>query len=513
LKNGLRKYITPFLWILLVIGNLYKLILINAGFLTEPDEYRYMWSWQLLKKLHDGEFLPALQSVFSADARPGAVLIHTIPAVLQFPFAEIMGYEIFETRSFAVVFVYNLVIHILVLWVFYKILLLIFYDKNSALFGVLIFSVSVNHYAYLRHIYPYNESLLIFLFLIYRFTDRLLNRKKIRPADAFIWGALAFAGILIYPAYYLSFIGVYLFFLWMIYRRKKLSNDFLKINFAYFSGAVTVLFLTEIISGIAGISYIDHALKLSGTVSQGSYKESFSFAIKYLFEVEKFTGLLLITGMLFFVIIMFIKKRPATPRDEIIKFLSVSFFIAYLIHAVLGYFFSVMTMYGRILHQFIWVIILVSIYALRQVEKEKRIYLIYFFSVLIFVQFLWQIHHYTRFSYPKDVYWKYLKSYPASRIIEISEYEKAGSNIPPLEVNLYTNYDIRDTVILVNGFYFYPFDDSSKWHSYTPPPGYELIFKNLHFINFKAYQYEGYAIEERRLIDSIRPVIRMYKKK
>jgi len=62
--------------------NLYKLVLVNAGFMTEPDERRYLMTWSFLKHLSQGDISTALHAVFSANGRPGSVLLHSIPAGL-----------------------------------------------------------------------------------------------------------------------------------------------------------------------------------------------------------------------------------------------------------------------------------------------------------------------------------------------------------------------------------------------------------------------------------------------
>ena len=195
MKKLSKKSSVLFLWGLIILINLYKFILINSGFLTEPDERRYLMSFSLLKNLSEGHFLKAIRAIYNADGRPGSIILHSIPATLQFIYAKIRHLEVFETQSFQIVFIYNFIIFTLTLYVLYKIFRKLFQSKLIALTGILIYSLLVNNFIYFRHIYPYNESLLIFLWLTYQILKTShYNLKKI-----FFWGALAFFGFTVYP--------------------------------------------------------------------------------------------------------------------------------------------------------------------------------------------------------------------------------------------------------------------------------------------------------------------------
>ncbi len=489
--------------------NLYKLVLINAGFMTEPDERRYLMTWSFLKHLSQGDISTALHAVFSANGRPGSVLLHSIPASLQLISAKLMGWEIFETQNFMLVFIYNFIVNLFILFLLYRIYKRLFDNRTLALLGILLYSVLVNNFSYLRHIYPYNESLLLFLWLVYQLLKKYDKQTQITLKTAYIWGALAFFAYLIYPAYYLSFIAVYLLFNFILINKYKSANQIIKINFSYILGSFTVLAFFEILSQIGQSSYINNVLYLSETVTQGSFDEAFSFVFKYLWEVEKLTGLLLLLGMLLFLGFLPRLIKQKSKGQKLILGLIISFLVPYLLHAGLAFFFHKMIFYGRILHQFIFIIIVFLLYVIAQLPYQQQKFISLLMGLLASVQFFSQIQAYQKIAYPRDVYWQYLKTYPKKNIKEISEYDDAWSNLPSRLDSLYIKPQ-NNTVKVINSFYFYPFNDVQKFHPYKADNKEKLLFDRPHFINYKAYQYEGYGINDRKLIDRLQPHIKIY---
>ncbi len=503
-----NKFLVIFLYLSIAWVNLYKFVLIRQGFLTEPDERRYLMTWIFLKHLLQGDLQGAVHAVFSAQGRPASILLHTIPAGLQFISAKIRHLELFETQNFDVVFVYNLVINIMTLYVLYRLFQLIFQNKTLSLTGILFYSVLVNNFSYLRHIYPYDESLLLFIYLAYRLVKAYLKQSNFNFKFSFWTGCFAFLGFLIYPAYYLSFIAIYFMFNFLIWQKKNGIKTWLILNTGYISGSTFLLFIFEILSRFGQASYLYNIRHLSGTVNQGDYRESYSFVIKYFWQVEQLTGLLLLTGIIIFPIAFFKLKKPSKQLTGIIV---LSFLIPYLFYTTSAYFFHNMVMMGRILHQFIFVIVLINIFVLQTLNSKFRKYIILTLTLLLSIQFYSQIQTYLKISYPRDVYWQYLKMYPITHIKQISEYENSWSNLPQKIDGFYINPNKLDSITIVNGQYFFPVDDAGKYHAYHLKNNKKLIFNSLHFINYKAYQFEAYKIKERALIDSLQFHIKIYR--
>jgi len=500
MKKNPKKSISLFLWTIIIFSNLYKFLLINAGFLTEPDERRYLMSFSFLKNLSKGHFSEALRAIYNADGRPGSIILHSIPASLQFILAKIRHLEVFETKSFQIVFIYNFIILLLTLYVLYKIFHKLFQSRIISLSGILIYSLLVNNFIYLRHIYPYNESLLIFLWLTYQ----ILKSSNFKLKKIFFWGALAFFGFTVYPAYNLSFFAVYFLYNFILFFQRKSLKQWLKYNVIYILGSVSVLVAFEVFSKISGTSYIGHLRTLSKTVNQGSFDESYSFITKYFIEIEQVTGIILLFGLLIFLFFLPKLLSKKSSNDRLIVYLVISFTIPYLMFATSGYFFHKSVMMGRVLHQFIFIIILINLWLLQQILITKQQLLILTISIMAVVQFFLRIHDYLKISYPRDVYWQFLKTYPLDKIKNISEYDNSWSNLPQKIDSIYIEKNTKDTVIIINGMYFFPFDNAHKYHAYQVRKNQKYIFDKPHFINWKAYQYEGYGKQERQLIDSLK---------
>jgi hypothetical protein len=494
---------------LIILTNISKLSLSGKGLLTEPDEKRYYMTWSFLKHLLQGDINGSITAIFYLKSgRPLGFVIHGIPALLQYISAHIFNFELFESQNSFPVFFYNLLVFTLILYTFYKIVYLIFQDKTLALTGIFITGILVNNYVYLRHIYPYNESLLIFLFLTYRIINKYINRQKLNLRKTTVYGFLAFLALLIYPAYYLYFIAVFFQLIitqFFIVKEKKYA---IKQCISFGIGSFIALMIIEVLSRSVNLSYIDHIIHLSGTVIQGSFSENFVFLFKYFKEVEQLNGLLLTAGMIIFFLWIILKKEK---RHSSVIILFVSFLIPFLWHAGMGYFFHKYTFYGRIIHLFVPVIIIINLYVLNLINnKEARNSIILIIGLLMSIQFFFQLQSYRNIAYPRDVYWSYLKTYPRTKIVEISEYENSWSNLPQRLDSLYINPEIKDSISIVNGQYFYPVNDIKKYHKYTGKTG-KLIFDKPHFINYKAYQYEGYGINERKLIDRMKLRIKVFK--
>ena len=507
MKNISNKFTVTILYISIAWVNLYKFVLIRQGFLTEPDERRYLMTWIFLKHLLQGDWQGTVHAVFSAQGRPASILLHSIPAGLQFISAKIRHLELFETQNFDVVFVYNLTVNLITLYVLYRLFQLIFNNKILSLTGILFYSVLVNNFSYLRHIYPYDESLLLFIYLVYRLVKAYMNKPVFDVKFAFWTGSLAFLGFLIYPAYYLSFMAVYILFNILIWNKKTALKSWLTLNSVYIAGSVFILLIFEALSRFGQASYLYNIRHLSGTVNQGDYKEAYSFIVKYFWQVEHFSGLILLAGIGIFSIVYF---KVKTPSKKITGMIVLSFLIPYLIFTTSAYFLHNLVMMGRILHQFVFVIIIMNVFVLQMLNDKIQKYVILTLTLLLSIQFYSQIQTYLSISYPRDVYWKYLKTYPFTHIKQISEYDNSWSNLPQKIDGIYINPNQQDSIIIVNGQYFFPVDTADKYHSYQPENYEKLIFNRLHFINYKAYQFEAYKIKERALIDSLKLHIRVY---
>jgi hypothetical protein len=124
--------------------------------------------------------------------------------------------------------------------------------------------------------------------------------------------------------------------------------------------------------------------------------------------------------------------------------------------------------------------------------------------------------HYTKsFAYPRDIAWTLSRTHQLKNIENACEYADSWSVIPVEEEHILRGSpksptDTLADIILVNACYFYPVDDKAKFQTYMPKSNERLIDSKPHFMNFKAYQYEGYGIAERQNMDAFKFEIKTF---
>lgn len=281
----------------------------------------------------------------------------------------------------------------------------------------------------------------------------------------------------------------------------------------YALGSFACLLLFEILSRIAGVSYIQSALSLSNTIVQGSFEESFVFIIKYLIQVELITGTILVFGLLvFYSIIVRLLIRNQFKNYSLILLLGISISTLYLFYAGAGYFLNKVVLYGRLIHQYLPFLCIFLAFTIQQLTKSVRIKNIIVLSVSLTCScnFLIAFKNYSSYSYPRDIAWSLINKYPSARINSICEYENSLSVFPKhtSSNSQITKYSMK--LQLINCCFFYPVDDKSKFQEFRPKYTMELLEHKIHFINFKGYQYEGYGKDERELIDKLRFEIKVF---
>lgn len=515
LNNNHLEY-TLFLSIILI--SIYKLNLIGSGFLAFPDEFRYILSRDALKNLSELELKSSIINIFSAHGRPGDIIIKTIPSAFQFLSAKIFGLEYYESKNSFPLFLFNFLIYSCILLIIYKLANLTLKNNFFAFFSVLIYSTLTNSHIYLRHALPYDTSLLIFILVIYKMIINI-EKNESNFLSIFYLGLLCFFAYLVYPGYILLYL-VCLITL-ALYRINIITfkTRFLHLIY-FFLVSFSCLIIFELLSRFAGTSYIKSALQLSSTITQGSFDESFLFIIKYLIEVEFVTGIILITSLLLVVIIitiMFISDKYSKNSIIILLFFSLTFL--YVVYAGYGYYFNKVVLYGRLLHQFFPFLCIFLAFSISSILSnymmKKSIALI--LSLVCIYNFFIAFENYLSYSYPRDTTWHFINNYPYTEVTSYCEYENSWSVIPQrtiisknkLETPSNNNSNF-DTLLIVNSCIFYPVNDLSKFKIFNPTPEQNLILSKKHFLNFKAYQYEGYGTNEREMLDKLSMKIKVF---
>lgn len=497
-----KDFLYNFLFLSIILVTGIKLFLMGNGFLAFPDEWRHIASGHVLKYIQAGDFESAIQTIFSTQGRPVDTIIKIIPNGMQYISAQIFGLEYYESDNSYPLFLFNFFIYCLLLLVHFKVSCLFFKEKIWCLFSVLVFSCLANSYIYLRHALPYDCSLLILYYIFYKVL-KITNEENFTLKKIYFLGFFAFIGYLSYPGYFLFYALLGLFFFFNNLDKNEIISR-IKWSVVYLFGSLTCFAIFEFISRSVGTSYVESSKELSGTLNQGSFEECFSFLFKYLFQVEKITGILLILGLAFFTFLLF---KTITSKNKInsLQIVFIITFFVFLVFAGAGFFLQKVILSGRVLHQFLPLLCLFLIYGLRQIliKKEKYQFLLIVISSIIICNFTIQFIDYQSYSYPKDVSWHYFKKYYPKEINSVCEINQNAWDIFPIVQEIkdkFSNKLTGNQIVIINACNIYPFPGRENHSEFKPNKNQVLLYSKSSYLNFEGYKFEGYSIEDRKNI-------------
>ncbi len=500
---------------ILVMVTLLKLSLVGSGLFTFEDEGRYTDSARALGFLGKGDLAAAMEEVFSTQGRPGDTLLRMLPNGLQFLTGKLSGRHIYDPANTYPLFVFNFATFLLILWVLYRYSLLVLGGRPAAVLVVIVYSSMVNPQIYLRHALPYDMALLVLLFVLERLTRRV-EWNLWDPAPFFGLGAAGFFGFTIYPGYFPLFMvtGSVL-----VLGNLELGSLGLRARCvtAYAFGGVLCFAVFEGMSRIGGRSYLHELSVLSGQIKGGAFDESFTFAIKYLVEVENVSGVALMVAWVGFVgIFVRVVSGGGWALHRRILFPLGLVAVVFLSYAASGYFWHKMVFYGRLLHQYFPFLCVGFVYVLRELWLLRRGNAPLVPGVLSLVcaaQLVFNLVMLHRIRYPGDIGWSLAKAYCHAEVIDICEYSDGYSHVPSARIfvpPLRADAPLRPRVVLVNGCVYHPVAGLGEYLPFVPGADDVLMTSQPHFLNHPAYLFEGYLPEERRFIQRTNPRIKVY---
>jgi hypothetical protein len=521
MRNHDQPALTYFLLAIIVLLTAIKLDLIGAGFLAFPDEVRYCQSGRALQHITELKIKAAIKDIYLIQGRPADAIINLIPNAIQYVTARIFNLNFYDPYNSYPLFLFNFFIYCLILVIFFKISKLLLKDTDLALISVLLYSTLTNSYLYLRHALPYDLSLLILYFIIYKIAI-YTNENSLSFVKSLILGFCSFLGFLVYPGYFpLVIVGLFILF----FNHLANENIYKKIFYSgnYILGSILCLIIFQKIGRLAGRSYINDAIGLSKTINQGSFSEAFSYILKYLYGVEGLTGIFLLIGLSIFFLIMLSRLKGKTFEPySLINLLAIALLGNYLAYASAGYFFHKVVFYGRLLHQYLPFICIFSIYAINELiikltTKNKLI--LSLISIIFIVNFGYNFINLKSYSYPRDILWQLIKANNSINVGNVFEYDdhwpvmpKRGeleySNIHGKVINSYYN------IILIGGNFngtIYILNSLNKHHIFNPNDNFHLLESKSSFMNFKAYLFDsGANMIERHYADKMHIKIKIF---
>ena len=497
--------------IVLGVSVIAKTTLLGKGYLSLPDEFRYIAAQDFIEFFKKGEFNAALAQLFEVQGRPGLVIAAILPAGVQIVLSNYLMVPYNSATAAWVVYIYNIVIYLTILWCLFRISEKLGFTIYQSLLTLILFTFTLNGFIYLRHTFPYDTSLLCGLLAF----NMLLGSRPLSLRSLILQGMAISACFLIYPGY---FPLVFAFGLLLLFQnRASFGNAILIKQGLVFSASFSVPFIfIELVAGMCGKSYFFDAKQLSQTIIEGSFEEGFSFLFKYLWQVEQGLSLLYMLGLIIVLYLIFSKITLTKTSLDRTELLFVTIAIGFIFYASLVFFLHKMVFYGRIMHQFIPFMALFAIYGLSQVIKMEKLkkQITVALPVFIFLLSLPAYSQYSGMEYPRDFFNRINRNDALkARAIEYSC--QWMSCIPRVERFADTQNIRFNRIILVN--WCHPSGDSKQkgkqWNLFIPAPGQKLLARAPHYMSYIGYQFEGANIKQRKELAKNPPMLEIYAEK
>ncbi len=525
---------SPRVWLTLLILGLacYRLTLIGSGHFFWSDERCYLPAADLVDAASAGDFRAAATHLFEArgklpPSRPVFVLVSVLPTLLQRISAPLLGIDPNTPQYFDIACAFNVLVTLAITLFVYALGRLWTGCPWFALLIAVVYSLLSGANVWIRHLAPYNTSLLLFLSGLW-----LLSTKP-RP-DKRDWVRVMLAGLLTamgfacYPGHYAFVLinGVVAF---------ARSRRWIGSAVVFGASSAAVIGMFELLAHVAGRSYIRDLTMLSGGgVAVGYPGEGFAFLWHYLSDVEGAVGITLHWLFVAFVLLILWRRSATIPRTARAALLAAVG--CYLFHASMGVFGGSMVFFGRVLMIYIPFVVAGSVLALMNVRSDafRRICVggLICGSAVSFIQFAVP---YSRIVYPAEFLQDTMTNlgrdivYPSNVLwgyVDGDRAETVESIDPELTTVVDPRPDGTDSYVWLashtgaweTGTRFIAVNLKFLWYvrgrydRFTAPPGYELVAEALHPEVFPATTYEGRKPWERNRIRDRRYTMKIYER-
>lgn len=507
-----------FIFFFIGILAIYRLTLIDKGVFSFYDETRYEAALNAVERIGHLDFSGFCYEISNTDGRPGDVITRMPPALLQYGILKICNIPLQNPCSLLVPILFNVLISLLISFLFYQITLLLFNtDYFIAVIGTTIFSLLVTNNLYIRHILPYDTSLLFALYILYfLFKKYTQNNQAISLRSVEIIGFLTGFQYCIYPGHYYFAVlfGALIFFLdkECFFSKEKTKKIF---HYGLAIGVVLVFF--QALSMVGNNSFIAGSTRISQTITQGSFEEGFVFLGKYLLQVEKPIGYILLPAILIYIFLSIsrVYKNDINyfRNQGVLELIVLIMLVGYIFHGSLSAVFNKMVFHGRIIHIYFPFVVWATLAILEMIKNKLYKKISYYsFVVISVISFIIFNSQYYSLAYPRDVLYDkgvniYTSVYPEHFIAETPMVFPYYSP-PPLDSISLKPYTTGKYYTVVNSCFFYPVYD--QFTPYRPSTNEKLLFEGEHFLGFLAYSYEGHNIHDRNLLQERKYKVKIY---
>ncbi|RJP36220.1 MAG: hypothetical protein C4547_07710 [Phycisphaerales bacterium] len=552
--------------LLLAVGA-YRVALTEVGRFHFGDERKYKLAVFALDEFARGDPRAAVARICDpfGGGRPGFILYGLVPAGLQRAAARWTSVSPFRLEYYQIPAWLNVVVTLGTAWMFFVLAGRWTGSEGTALAATLVYSLLFNTSAYVRHLVPYDQSLMCFLASLLVLTPKRVDgvradaraadggpeRAGVRPvsgaadsgqgqaelrsnaARARQWtrgaagGVLAGLGFACYPGYYAF--PVITGAVCLAARKGRFAR-----TIAFALASAGVLLALEGLHAIGGTSYFGQLHGLSGTITMGDFSESYRYAWRYLSDVEGAAGMVLLP---LFGVGVGAVCRPRTvdlaPQQRAALCAAI---IGFLWHATAGALLHFMVFYGRLLHMYLPFLVMGAVTALHALRPRRlRVAAFVALAMISAGSFVPIARRYATLSYPADIFervaerWAVTILNPAAWLWVRSGGFVRHPNVPDRPVAAMVMEERPEgqrgyvhtashqaartagaDLILVN-FHWLFLPDAPE-SVFVPPAGYELIVEAPHPNAFPGNAYEVYGPAQRQRIRERGYTMRIYRR-
>jgi hypothetical protein len=430
------------------------------------------------------------------------------------------------SQSYDAASAFNVLVTLGVTWCIYALGRIWTGDRWLALLMALLYSLLCNANVWIRHMVPYQESLLFSLLALWVLSvnresgDRGITRVA-------LGGLLTAFAYTCYPGHY-AFVIINGVTCLALSRRRVRSAAAFSATFA------AVMGVFEAVSRYGGGSYISDLRALSGSISMGDPREGYVFIWHYLRDVEGIVGVTLFA--LFGAFAALILWRRGARIDRAARVAIITAVACYLLHASMGVLAGKMVFYGRILAAYLPFLVGGAAIALANLQRRKLrrlgVGVLVATSAYSFVTFA---QRYSQIVYPAEFLRHTMTSlgrgmeYPPNALwacVSGDRSESVESLDPALITVVDTRPDGSDVYVLLashdearrTGRRFIGVNLKFMWYfrerydRFIPPEGYRLIAEALHPEVFPFTGYEGRRPWERERLARRQYTMRIYER-
>ena len=469
-----------FVFALLLIGRIW---IAGSGYLEDTDELLYIWI-----HLHFADFLHLAtwsKCIFDVQGQPPEIFIQLIEYTCVLPIARAFGRSMLHPDVLYFIGLFNIIVSLFILYVFFRILLKLRFTFEYSLTGVIFLGTLFNYNIYTRHILPYDHALLFQLIALNILLGDNLTYRKI-----FFAGIFSAIGLTNYLG---GFMFIFINGGYLVLENFKNPKTALKKSLFFVFPFILLVSFYEVLTQITGRSYIDFLRFYSGTVSNGaSFDEGLVYIFIYFYLVEKWWGLLLL--LFFFAGGYSLYRYSNLPKIKLLLFLG---FIAYLSFGSFVFFCHKMLFFGRVLHMY-YPFVVIGVLVFVQYQKLMRPNQIMIVLVcLAFVNYAYVIKDLNSIGYPRNAIYKH-NLFEQKGKVNFTYFEEMYSDMR------YSNraawyIDSTASATLPSGNYtlcnfcFMVDVPDSMYKYYTPwkkTNKDSIVFEELHFESHPAYTLE-----------------------